>query len=123
MLLPVLFHWSPGDRRQSIIREGLKPYSPTTVSTREASGEVVVWPYVCLSPAPATAWGLSGDMGWASAVDVWDLWQVRLTGDDEVHVRSEWGNHLREIRVRNAIPPDRVWWCGRREELLAEPAA
>lgn len=120
MLLPALYHWSPAERRRGIQANGLQPYSPATVSTHEQN---LGWPYVCLSPTPSGAWGLSGDMGWTSEIEEWDLWQVRLNEHDEVHVRSEWGNHIREIRVRNTITPDRCWWVATRTPPVAEAAA
>lgn len=107
MILPAMYHWSPADRYESIRRNGLVPGSPACV----ASGEPA---YVCLSPVPSSGWGLSGDMDWASDVDEWDLWQVRLQEGDEVHVRSDFGPVIREVKAHGVIGPDRVWWVARR---------
>jgi hypothetical protein len=106
MLLPALFHWSPRDRRARIVHDGLVPGRRATVS----SGEM---PYVCLSPTPSSAWGLSG-MGFAEPGSVWDLWQVRLDDDDQVTVPPHWGRWIREVRVHNRIHKRRVWWVGER---------
>lgn len=118
MLLPALFHWSPSDRRSVIRTEGLRPYCPPTISTGD-----LAWPYLCFSPTPSSAWGLSGDMQWVSEIDDWDLWQVRLAEGDEVHYRNDFGPVLREIRVYNAIPADRLWFVGTRSGACAEPMA
>lgn len=98
-------------------REGLRPYCPPTLSTGE-----LAFPYLCLSPSPASAWGLSGDMDWVTEIDHWDLWQVRLAEGDEVRFRGDFGPVLREIRVYNVIPADRAWWVACREIPAAEPS-
>src|SRR4051794_28120131 len=104
-----VFHWSPAARRDAILREGLRVFSsPVTHSGVES------YPYLCFSPTPSGAWSLSGDMEWTSDHEEWDLWQVRLSDDDEVHIRAEYGPHICEIRTRNSIPADRVWYVGTR---------
>ncbi|MER5608358.1 hypothetical protein AB0F93_00180 [Micromonospora tulbaghiae] len=108
MLLPDLYHWSPADRFDAISRDGLRPHSrPTVCQTTTLS-------YVCLSPNPARAWSLSGDMDWTAEVDDWDLWQVRLADGDNVRIRPEFGREVMEIKVFGPIPADRVWWVARR---------
>lgn len=124
MILPALFHWSPADRRESIQREGLRPYCPAVISTCvDGNGRDLSWPYLCFSPTPSSAWGLSGDMHWATEIEQWDLWQVRLADGDEVHVRSDFGPVIREVRVYGSIPPDRCWWVAMREPQCARPAS
>jgi hypothetical protein len=108
VLLPALFHWSPAQRFDEIYREGLRPHArPTVCRTTTLS-------YVCLSPTPSAAWGLSGDMEWVSEVDEWDLWQVRLADGDDVRIRPDFGPAIQEIKVHGPIPADRVWWVARR---------
>lgn len=108
MILPALYHWSPTSRRADILKFGLMPYSFNVV----ASGPL---PHICLAPTPSTAWGLSGGTGWHEAEE-WDLWQVRIGPNDEVHVRPEFGDVIKEITVRNVIPPDRIWLVGSRNK-------
>lgn len=114
MRLPTMFHWAPAARREAILREGLKPYAPTPAEGEnpENGNAIVGWPWVCVAPEPSRAWGLSGGMGWAEGD--WDLWEVRLSEHDEVHIRPEFGDAIKEIRVHNAIPADRVWFVGTR---------
>lgn len=107
MLLPAMYHWSPSDRRDLIRRQGLLPGSESVTSSSPME-------YVCVSPTPSSAWGLSGDMGWTTEVEAWDLWMVRLVEGDEVHVRPDFGPVLREVRVFGAIPPDRCWYVATR---------
>jgi len=107
LLLPALYHWSPVDRFEQIRREGLRPHAQPAVASISLC-------YVCLSPTPSAAWGLSGDMPYMSEVDEWDLWQVRLAKGDEVHIRPNFGPEIEEIKVHGPIPPDRVWWVARR---------
>jgi len=119
MLLPALFHWSPADRRTDILRDGLKPYAPPAVS---GGGEMsaIAWPYLCFGTTPQAAWRYSGDLDYNHLDDVeWDLWQVSLSDTDEVHIRPDFGNAVKEVRVHNAIPADRVWWVARRSGLVA----
>lgn len=111
MILPALFHWSPIDRRQAILKEGLRPFCDPSV----ASGKL---PYISLSPTPSSAWGLSGDMEWVEEFDDWDLWQVRLVEGDEVRIRGDFGPTIREVKVHNTITPDRLWWVGTRQPWL-----
>lgn len=117
MHLPILYHWAPRERRIEILRQGLRPYSNSVSLVEDKKS--IAFPYICLSPEPSTAWHLSGDMDWAEDIEQWDLWEVRLSRNDEVHFRSEWGDWIREIRVRNAIPADRVKWIAMREPLSA----
>lgn len=115
MLLPALYTWSPSDRRRSILAEGLRPYSaPVTHGGEERA------PYLCFATTPSAGWGLSGDMSWTSEIEEWDLWQVRLQDGDEVHYRADFGPVLKEIRVYNAIPADRLWLVGARSQPCFE---
>lgn len=115
MELGPLYHWSPGDRREAVLRGGLQPRS----ASHTASGSLA---YICLSPSPQAAWTLSGDMDWMEDFDDWDLWQVRLVRGDEVRIRSDFGPIVVEVKVHNVVPPDRVWWVGRRTPWLTTPA-
>lgn len=107
MILPALYHWSPAARHDDIRRHGLVPGSANCLASTPQ-------PHICLSPTPSRAWSLSGDTGWPE-VEAWDLWQVRLGPDDEVHVRPMGGNTVEEVNVRTTIPADRVWWVARRD--------
>lgn len=121
MRLPALFHWSPRDRYHEIMTSGLKPFSePVTSTANLENGNVIAgWPYICFGTTPSAAWGLSGDMSWASEIEEWDLWQVNLAENDEVHVRPDFGWDIKEVRVHNAIGPDRVWWVATRTAPVA----
>lgn len=124
-VLGALYHWSPVDRRVAILQAGLVPYAAPVCHTPERGGKALTYPYVCLGLTPSGAWGLSGN----SDPDLqgehdWDLWQVRLDDHDTVHVLPTWGAVLREVRVRNAIPADRLWLVATRSGLsVIEEAA
>lgn len=125
MLLPVAYHWSPHDRYYAIMQNGLIPYAPPAVHTifNETTGnDVIGWPYICFALEPSAAWRLSGDMDHASDIEDWDLWQVQFSDGDELHFRSEWGPQILELRVYNAVPPDRVWWVATRTPRSAREA-
>jgi hypothetical protein len=103
-----LFHWSPADRFESIRLNGLRPGQPPTV----ASGSLH---YICASPDPRAAWVISGAVEWCAEVEHWDLWLIHLQKSDELHVRPFFGTQIEEIKIRNPISADRLWWVGRRD--------
>lgn len=109
MILPALYHWAPTERRDDIFQLGLVPNRLNTTSS-------VSLPHICLSTTPSNAWAMSGGTGWTEIED-WDLWQVRLNENDNVHIRPEFGNIIQEIKVRNVITPDRIWLVGSRKEV------
>jgi hypothetical protein len=120
--LPHLYHWSPIKYHDSIQKRGLRPTTPTTVSMRPVPENVGHYmeedqefsmKAVCLGTSPSTAWALSG--AWSAEIgETWDLWQVRVMSTDEVHIRTEWGVQLNEVRVVNAIPRSQIWYVGSR---------
>lgn len=105
-----LYHWSPSDRRESILKEGLQILTTPTFSTQK-------YPYVCLGTSPSAAWGLSGGYDPTCEILDWDLYQVTLEETDEVHILPLFGYKVQEVRVRNPIPPQRVWYVGSREHV------
>lgn len=109
MYLDVAYHWSPTENRVSIMRDGLKPYSNPTVHTGD-----LAYDYICLGFSPLGAWSLSGGMDWMSEIEEWDLWEVRLKENDELHIRPEFGNSFQEIKCRSALPSDRVKFVAKR---------
>lgn len=105
--MPVLFHWSPAERRAAIARRGLRVNTrPTCDSARYGR--------ICLSPSPSHAWAHSAAIVGVRGQD-WDLWQVVLDHDDNVEVVSFTGTRLGEVRVRNHIPKSRIWHVGTRQ--------
>lgn len=123
MKLDPLFHWAPSERRRGILAGGLVPYAVPCVHAAAEDGARLAFPYVCLSPTPSMAWGLSGAVPWVEdEFDGWDLWQVRLSEKAEVHVLPSWGGEVQEVRTRTAIGPDCVWYVATRTGLSAEAA-
>jgi hypothetical protein len=108
--LSTLYHWSPAARYDGIVRDGLRPGCPPTV----AGGPLT---YLCLSPSPSAAWAISGAMDYVNEISNWDLWQVSLIDGDELYVRPEFGPYIHEVKLRGSVPPDRLWWVGRRYEM------
>lgn len=113
LVLPVLFHWSPVERRKQIIRHGLKPTCADGRLDGEGDEHAEIIRAVCLGTSPSHAWWLSGDVV-ADPGSVWDLWQVPLDEHDEVHPLPFFGHRLQEVRVRNRIPKRRIWLVGQR---------
>lgn len=117
-----LYHWAPGRRREAILREGLRPYSaPVVHGTGE--DERFSFPYICLGVTPSAAWGLSGGtLAEDEFAEGWDLWQVRLAETADTHVLPFWGSLPQEVRVRNAVGADCVWYVATRQPTSARAA-
>lgn len=111
MHIPALFHWSPIERRDQILREGLQIYSEPVVH----SGEEMRFPYLCFGTTPSNAWGLSGDMEWTGNYEVWDLWQYWVGEKDNVHILPTFGPVVEEVRIFSSIPPNDLWYVATRE--------
>lgn len=122
--LPPLYHWSRAAARPAITKRGLKPTCETAVWVRPYRPGVVVGHHradlpedtiltVCLGTSPLTAWALSGALS-GERGEEWDLWEVEISADDEVHYRPHIGTLLDEVRVANRIPKSRVWRVGSR---------
>ena len=111
MKLFPLYHWSPTERRKSIIRHGLKVRKPHVVHSKgEWQAE-----YLCFSKSPSHAWGLSGGMGhdW-HGVEEWDLWMVwsnRLDRPQKLYPET---SGLSEYRIRHDVPKRDIWYVGSR---------
>lgn len=110
IMLSPLYHWSPANRYHAIRREGLHPGSPPTVASQPLN-------HLCFGASPARAWSISGAMEYISEVEDWDLWQVILADTDSVTVRSDFGPYVIEVMIKNPVPPDRLWWVGRRPQI------
>lgn len=108
LVLPVFYHWSPTENRPRINRYGLRPTCPTAGRFDDT------FKAVCLGTSPSHAWSLSGAV-FAERGQSWDLWQVTLDVDDEVHPLPFTGYRLEEVRVANRIPKSRVWYVATRE--------
>jgi hypothetical protein len=113
-VLEALFHWSPTERRKLIRERGLHPFKRPVIHSQDNLG----YPYVSLSPTPSAGWSLSGAI--VDEIDEWDLWMVRLADTDAIHVRSDFGPVIQEVKVSNVIPPDRLWYVGTRMQPVAE---
>lgn len=122
--MPVLYHWSPANYRDAIVKRGLKPTCPTaprysaavipgTANGRWLNGDDFSQRMVCLGTSPSHAWALSGEI-MSEDGESWDLWQVVLDDSDEVHPLPFFGYRLDEIRVANRIPKRRVWFVATR---------
>jgi hypothetical protein len=113
VILDVLYHWSPRERRVGITRLGLVPGKRPTAPGGTMA--VTDWEQmICLGPTAHQAWRLSAH-AFGSPYGWWDLWEVALDEKDAVHLVPQWGPRLREVRVANRIPKRRVVWVAERE--------
>lgn len=104
----LLYHWSPTDRRKSIVRNGLLPGSRSrTFDWRP--------PYVCFSDSPSLAWALSAGVT-GSEHPSWDLWMVWascLNGYEVLPFDDE-PDRVKEYRVYHRIYKRDLWFVGTR---------
>ena len=104
--LGVLYHWSPKRNRESIQRFGLQ------LAHLNRTGGVFSAPWICLSTTPSSGWALILEPGEEGE---WDLWQTSLRNGDNVTIRADFDlPFIREVRVHNGLPSDRVWFVGER---------
>jgi hypothetical protein len=109
-----LYHWSPTERRKSILREGLKTHKLSRCGQWRP-------PYICFSDSPSWAWGASGDLG-KNKGEQWDLWMVwtdKLDAYEELSIGSSSGKPT-EFRVYHHIPKSKIWYVGSR--MASRPA-
>jgi hypothetical protein len=104
----VLYHWSPKDNRESILKNGLQ------IAQKCSDGTEAYFPWVCLATTPSSAWGLLPYDPLGSEHEEWDLWQVQVTEGDHLSIRGDFAPFIREVRVLHGLPADRVWWVGER---------
>lgn len=113
-----LYHWSPKINRVSILKNGLQ-----LMNVRK--GNILPgfdgFPWICLGTTPSSAWSLimEPEQDGAGGEKGWDLWQVFLRDGDNVQIRTDFDMpYIREIRVHNGLPADRLWWVGERQEFV-----
>lgn len=110
-----LYHWSPTENRDRIIRNGLKPGSLSLQGDWRP-------PYVCFSDDPYLAWVLSGDM-WPS-IHFWDLWMCHYpsqTSFDHHEVildtyRDSGRKYVKEYRVYKRVYKRDLIYLATREQ-------
>ena len=104
MSVPIgaLYHWAPRRLREDILQRGL------VVMKGEPP-----FPWICLATTPSSAWGLILEPD-AEEESGWDLWQMEPQEGDALAIRGDFSPYLREVRIENSIPADRLWWVGER---------
>lgn len=70
------------------------------------------FPWICLATTPSSAWGLILDPD--DEENGWDLWQAQPAEQDTLSIRGDFSPMIREVRIENSIPADRLWWVGER---------
>lgn len=102
------YHWSPTDRRKSIIRKGLEP-------GRWSTDRLWKPPYVCLAPSPNVGWSLSGAMLRGSEIASWDLWEVLIDPEHMGGIINYYtSGAVKEMRVYERIYKRYMWYVGTR---------
>lgn len=105
-----LFHWSPRARRGQILRYGLRPWRPPTVSSIAA-------PSICFADSASWAWALSGEQRGAPKGE-WDLWQTDLTrlDDPQVLASEDRMSGIHEVRTLSRVYKRDLWYVASREK-------
>lgn len=115
-----LYHWSPKVNRAAILSDGLKVLQRSRLGGDP--GCDAAFPWVCCATTPSSAWGLILDpeLDGADGESGWDLWQVHVAESDTLRIRGDFSPYVREVRIMNGVPPDRVWWVAERLEHAHE---
>lgn len=103
-----LFHWSPVERRKSILRYGLRPGSKNTTSSMRYMN-------ICFADSPSWAWALSAEVCGERGSE-WDLWQTAL---DQLHdpvilPGPDRSSGIYEIRTQERVFKSDLWYVGSR---------
>lgn len=127
MELGPVFHWAPTRLHRTISREGLRVYTYGEPTENPVTGRAVRvgFPYLCFGTSPRTAWNLLPEAEREyddddPKAEGWDLWEVELARGDEIQVRDDWTPKIREVRTRNSITADRIWYVGHRPFPVAD---
>jgi len=113
-----VYHWSPKQNREKILREGLTILNSTIEYENPETGERETWkpPYLCTSLDPWTAWRYVLPMLDEAEPPHMDLYFFDLVESDDVTIRNDRTIDIIEVRVRNAVAADRVHYIATREE-------
>ena len=114
----LLYHWSPTDRRKSILHDGLCPGKRGNINGNELVDENYRADCVCFTQSPSSSWALSPAIVGQRTKNAcsWDLWMVWSTSADfkkEPKVNDGW--QMREYRSMERIPKSKIWLVGTRE--------
>ncbi len=113
MSVPIgaLYHWAPRRLRTAILQSGL-----VVMVGQETEGptETYAFPWLCFATTPSSAWGLILDPDVEEEHGGWDLWQTSPIESDTLSIRGDFSPYLREVRIENSVPADRLWWVGQR---------
>jgi hypothetical protein len=110
-----LYHWSPTERRKSIMWRGLTPGQWSTDR---------LWkpPVVCFASNPDLAWSLSGKTARGRQIHSWDLWMLWSDdvpgGYEEIvdYYKDSDRSYVKEYRVYERIFKRHLWYVGTRTQ-------
>ncbi len=98
-----LYHWSPRERRESILRLGLVPGKLSKDGSFRPN-------YICFAASPSLAWRLSGHM--SDITDQWDLWMIwsNVPSRYRTHSACNKPRCCVEYRVFERVYKRNVWY-------------
>lgn len=109
----LLYHWSPVERRNSILKKGLR------ISQKPEASCLEDWcaPYICFSDSPSLAWALSARfLNKASEWDLWMCWSNAGPLGKPIGRRDDL-TFPTEYRVFENIPKKKLWLVGTRSHV------
>lgn len=111
MSVPIgaLYHWAPRRLREIILRKGLV----VMIHQPMPEGERYAFSWICFATTPSSAWGLINYPD-GEEEHGWDLWQTQPEPQDSLSIRGDFSPMIREVRIENSVPADRLWWVGER---------
>ena len=115
-----VYHWSPKENRQSILKNGLQVFAKTQLYTYSYKGKEIKdeWsaPYICtaMNPWKALCY-VSATFEYEDLMSELDLWQIELNKKDKVKFRNDESIEIIEIRVFNSILANRLNYIATRK--------
>lgn len=116
MEITIVYHWTAKHLKKPIIQTGIKPFSRTQLYENPENKHIESWstPYIYTSLDPKTALSYVRNELISREFEEASLFQIKLTENDDCFIRMA-DNKIVEVRIRNTIPADRVFFIGDRE--------
>ena len=116
MEINIVYHWAPTIYKEKIIKEGLQPYSRIETYINPISNIEETWsaPYICCGFTPLKALYYVIDLLNSREIENISLFEIYISHLDEVIIRNDKSNELKELRIFNTISNDRIHYVGDR---------
>lgn len=108
----LLYHWSPVERRKSILHDGLCPWKKPMLQGNSEPEKGWRAPWVCFAASPSLAWALSATH--SKQDGLWDLWMCWSDVAEFWSQSCGKEKYMREYRTTERIHKRKIWHVGTR---------